>query len=252
MPCLTLLTVKPVNAQTVPKPSIPEFTVQYVDRSYDVPITTTTTTDPFTGKQVTTTNGGQHVTKRTIDITIKNQPYSSVYQDDHLIQLYYVVRTKGHYADWTPEANNGYSFTRVLASSSGDTIVTLVIGSNNDIIMGDADVIIHDNGEEDFQVGAEAGYLYDYYGGHIMPIGIDFASFAESGWSNIKTLNMTDGSIVITPFTNTTVSPSPTVTPTLTETPTPSVPELSYLVIAPLLVSALAVAVAFRRWGFKA
>ena len=56
MSCLTLLTVKPVNAQSIPKPSVPEFTLQIADHSYDVPAKTTSTTDPYTGKTTTKLN----------------------------------------------------------------------------------------------------------------------------------------------------------------------------------------------------
>ena len=35
--------------------SVPEFTVQIVANTYDVPPTTTTTTDPYTGKETVTT-----------------------------------------------------------------------------------------------------------------------------------------------------------------------------------------------------
>jgi len=52
-------------------PAVPEFTVELVDSSYDVP--TTYSTDPYTGKQVT--HEGYHVAKRTIEVRIKNQPF---------------------------------------------------------------------------------------------------------------------------------------------------------------------------------
>jgi hypothetical protein len=42
-------------------PSVPEFTVAYVDHSYIVPITHWTTTDPYTGEQITHSSGGEHV-----------------------------------------------------------------------------------------------------------------------------------------------------------------------------------------------
>ena len=92
---LSLMIIKPAFAQSVPTPSVPEFTVRFVDRSYDVPVTTTTTTDPFTGKQVTTSSGGYHVTNKTIDITINNQAYSSIdLGNGTIIQLYYLLRRK--------------------------------------------------------------------------------------------------------------------------------------------------------------
>jgi hypothetical protein len=57
-------------AQTIPKPSVPEFTVRYVDLSYDVP--TTTSIDQYTGKTIT--NQGYHMENRTIQITIEINP----------------------------------------------------------------------------------------------------------------------------------------------------------------------------------
>ena len=79
-----------VFAQSTPKPSVPEFTVKYVDNSYYVP--PTTTTDPYTGETVT--QGGFYGKgKPEIEITIKNQPFTG---------LHYQVRTKGHFSqDWS-------------------------------------------------------------------------------------------------------------------------------------------------------
>jgi hypothetical protein len=56
----------PVNAQKstpninapIPTPSIPEFTIKYVDHSYDVPTTTTSHTTPYTGETTTVTRQG--------------------------------------------------------------------------------------------------------------------------------------------------------------------------------------------------
>jgi hypothetical protein len=224
----SLLLFKPANAQSIPKPSVPEFTVKFVDRSYDVPITSHTTIDPFTGKQVTTTSGGNHVTNKNIDITIKNTPYPTIdLNNGSVIQLYYAVRTKGHFADWTPEASSGYSFTRVLASSSDHTVVTLRIGSSdNDILMDYADVVIRAGGQEDFQVNAQVGYNYLYHGGHILPLYTDFAQFTESGWSNTQTITIPEG-LVSTPAPNPTENPSPS----------PTVPEFSWLTILPLMLA---------------
>ncbi len=76
---LSLITIKLASAQTIPKPSIPEFTVHYADRSNDVPANTSI--DPFTGKTVT--NPAQHIENQTIS--------SSDY-------LYYEIRMKGHFS----------------------------------------------------------------------------------------------------------------------------------------------------------
>src|SRR3990172_3290742 len=67
----SLTAVNLANA-SIPKPSVPEFTLKLVDSSYDEP--TTYSTDPYTGKQVT--HEGYHVESRTIELKIKNQPFT--------------------------------------------------------------------------------------------------------------------------------------------------------------------------------
>ena len=89
---------KPASAQSIPKPSVPEFTVKFVDYSYDVP--TTTSIDPYTGKTVT--NQSYHVENRTIQLEIKNQPFNSYIANGQNISFYFNVREKGHYEEnWT-------------------------------------------------------------------------------------------------------------------------------------------------------
>jgi len=218
------------NAQTVATPSVPEFTVSFVDRSYTAPITTTQTTDPFTGQQVTHTSGGQYVKNETVDIKIKNPPLISATLPNGTVEkLYYTVRTKGHFSDywgspfdreWTSTANfdHGNSFIQVFASTSDYTVVTLVIGSPNDIIMGYADVYIPAGGQEDFQVEASFGYQYTVYD-FLYPTGTAFVSFSDSGWSDTQTTQL------------------------LIPTPSPTVPEFPVLAFVPLLLSVFSVAV---------
>ncbi len=238
MPCVTLLAVKPVNAQTIPTPSPPEFTVTFVDRSYTVPITTTQTTDPFTGQQVIHTSGGQYVKNQTVDIKIKNpQTLSVTLSNGSVAQLYYSIRTKGHFSDnwgwsnadrWTTTWEEGDSFTQIFASTSDYTVATLVIGSPNDILMGYADVYIPAGGQEDFQVKASFGYQYTIYTG-LYPSGTAFAGYTTSEWSPTRTITLTDGA-------NSSINTSPT----------PTVPELYWLSIMPLMVSLFIIAVIIR------
>jgi hypothetical protein len=51
----SLIMVESANAQSTSKPSVPEFTIETVSSPYDVPSTTTTTIDPYTGKETVTT-----------------------------------------------------------------------------------------------------------------------------------------------------------------------------------------------------
>ncbi len=126
--CLTMLTVEPTNAQTITQPSVPDFTLRYVDKSYDVAPTTTSSTDPYTGNITTTTIPGRHVSDQTIEVTIKNDLGAS----------YYGLRYKGHYSDsWTyfpygdPDSHNiwdGFFPPPFQASSSSYTVGYLSLG----------------------------------------------------------------------------------------------------------------------------
>jgi hypothetical protein len=93
----SLIAVESASAQSTPKPAVPEFTLQYSDHSHSVP--PTYGTDPYTGKSVIT-NYGQDITNRTVQFTIKNQPFTR-YTDSNgtPISLYYHIRYKGHYED---------------------------------------------------------------------------------------------------------------------------------------------------------
>jgi hypothetical protein len=91
-----------VQASTIPKPSVPEFTIETVYFPYDVP--TTHSIDPYTGEDIT--HPGYHVENKTTQIRIKNQPFTpyQIQENDYnwIINLYYNIRLKGHFAqNWT-------------------------------------------------------------------------------------------------------------------------------------------------------
>jgi ABC-type oligopeptide transport system substrate-binding subunit len=69
----SLTTMQVTAAQAIPKPSVPEFTSKYVDHSYDIP--PTYGIDQYTGKTVETKQG-EHIDNRTVEITIKNEPFT--------------------------------------------------------------------------------------------------------------------------------------------------------------------------------
>ena len=86
-----------VAAAQVSKPPVPEFTLKYVDTSYDVP--QTSSIDPYTRNE--TIKAGYHVNK-SLELTIKNQP---------AYDLFYNVRYKGHFEDnWTEVFSYQHSF----------------------------------------------------------------------------------------------------------------------------------------------
>ncbi len=62
---LSLWIIKPVFAQSIPTPSMPQFTVKFVNASYSV-----TSTNSYTGENET-----QLISNNSIEVTIKNQPF---------------------------------------------------------------------------------------------------------------------------------------------------------------------------------
>jgi hypothetical protein len=93
-----MLWIESVSTQSLPKPSVPEFSVKYVDHSYDVP--TTYGTDPYTGKTMVNQEG-YHVQNNSVEVVIKNQAFTS-YRNENgsLVWLYYRIVSKGHFESW--------------------------------------------------------------------------------------------------------------------------------------------------------
>jgi hypothetical protein len=83
----SLVVVGSVFAQSPPEPSVPEFTVKFVNASYTV-----TTTNSYTG-----VDENEQVSNNSVEITITNQPFS--HQD---YQICYNVRVKPRFEEnWT-------------------------------------------------------------------------------------------------------------------------------------------------------
>lgn len=236
---LGLMMVKPANAQrfeqdtSFPTPSIPQFTVRIVNNSYYTQPITTITTDPFTGQSTTTTTPSRFVEDEFIELAIKNQ---SVTFQRGGIDLYFDVRTKGHFSkDWnyisTLDGNIIENY------SSRYTIVTAYFDHDFPAV-----------GQIDFQVRAIIGDIYVEDPNTLSQYEIVMGQ--NGGWTDIQTISIPDGSVSITPFTN--PSPAPTQTPTSIQTPTPTpittptVPEFPTIVILLLLLSVFSITVVLR------
>jgi hypothetical protein len=200
-----------VFSQTIQKPAVPEFTIQQVDRSYDVaPVYGT---DPYTGK-TELIREGYHVNNRTIDVTINNQPFTPTNIDGNTTELYIRVSSKGHFERWEDlykygDQNKG-SFVP-QDSSSDVTVVTFVLGTlgweveNGDMV--------------DFQVSAVVGYHYLVLE-HLIPIRY-FQELVASEWSSTQTITIGSNVVVETP---TSPTPIPSTLPSQTPTETPQTP----------------------------
>ena len=184
--------------------SVPEFTLQYVDYSYDVPPKTTSTTDPYTNETTTTTIPGYHVENKTIEATIKNNIDAS----------YYNFRYKGRYTDeWNyypfKPSSSGYTFPDAFyvpykASNSSYTVAALPSYFFKDIRVGS---------EVDVQMQALFGDFRAEPFGHLLPIEPTYDFYFEgttSDWSETQTITIGE---IQTPTPSPATTPTPTIPP---------------------------------------
>jgi hypothetical protein len=155
---LSLLIVKPAFAQTIPTPSVPEFTVKFMG----------TFSIPLTGYSLPSVN-----------ITIKNQPFTpSTDQHGNKINLYYIIQWKENSSNsWQqdelplPESNSDYTLLPLALIRSGLPPPT---------------------GQVDFQVEAVIGYITYVQGSVPQGEYIPPTYTGEfSGWSNTESIIVT-------------------------------------------------------------
>jgi hypothetical protein len=256
----------------VPKPSMPQFTVQYVDRSYDIPQTYTTSIDPYTGKEIKTPQGGYHIENKNIEVTIKNQPFTPFKDaNGHEISLMYNIRWKGHFEDsWNYYAGKQTSMEFLhnyfsASDSQYSTWVATLSFSEYEEKVGKYEAFIappSDGGEIDFQVEALIGYSTETDRSCVMLFGpISHFNFTgeSSGWSNTQTLTIESS---VTPTDAPTMTPMPTSSATnlpppddATAVPNQDIqatlPENSLLIVvsvtAVVVVALLVVVIVFMR-----
>ncbi len=218
----SLSLVSLTSAQSIPKPSVPEFTLRYVDYSYDVP--PKYGIDQYTGQNITI-QAGYHVDNRSIEVTVKNQPFTP-YNDSNgnYIGLYYNFRYKGHYGtQWTyfpfnPDGVTATPWNGMIISRGVFPYFTQSEAANTTFIFG-----VHE-GQEDFEVQAQIGHIADVGGGTVSLGSYYKFTGVSSDWSPTQTVTILESN-----------NPTPTLSPT--------VPELSWLAIVPLLLLVFAVAV---------
>jgi len=156
----SVIIVESAYAQLLPKPSVPEFTLKYIDNSHNVP--PIYGTDPYTGKNVITQEG-YYIQNKSVEIRIKNQPFASYRnENDSIVGLWYNVVSKGHFQVWS---NGTIPIDNYLFGSDSDyTIISCGLDGNNgsepfrgDFWLGGVG-IIPDGGQLDFRIQALIGY----------------------------------------------------------------------------------------------
>ena len=234
----SLIMIESAYAQSIPKPSIPEFTVKLIDSSYVIPATTTI--DPYTGQ--TATSQSKRIDARTIEVRIKDVQFSPFEKKNgsntYTAQFYYNIRFKGHFEkEWHEIYNpNVNGLLGSYGSYGKETVLSLQgeYSSTEGLKIAPQGIYFPTflpNAQIDFQVEAMIGYIH-----HVdaMPFSADVFEGVTSGWSNTQTITV--------PETSTSPLPNPTSTSIQNLTPTPTVPEVSSWAILLLLTITLAAA----------
>jgi hypothetical protein len=150
----SMLWADSANAQPIVTPSTPGIS-QVTFSSHPFDVAPKTTIDPYTGETVIT-EGSYHNENKTVELTIKNQPFSS-YTDSagHPIGLYYKINYKGHYTDDWSEY-----YQPLPASSAEYTVLSISANILN----------VPNGGRMDFKIQAGIGYVTSsefFMGGYI-------------------------------------------------------------------------------------
>ena len=207
---LNLIIVEAAFAQSTPKPQLPNFTLEVVEHSYDLP--PVYEIDQFTGENITISEGANYQW-RTLDFTIANQLVPSGNS------LYFNIRYRGQYAsDWT----NVYYEGRYVAAQSGKySTIPFLISGHMPSSQGDLyHLIIPEGATVNFQVEALIGSITR---GSTQFGSGDVFSGEASGWSNARTITTPQASASISPSTN--------------PTPPSTIPELPFIIVILIIVA---------------
>ncbi|MCL2867959.1 MAG: hypothetical protein FWF27_00750 [Candidatus Bathyarchaeota archaeon] len=211
---ITLLLVEPCVAP-ITKPATPTFTIEEISSPYDVPTTTTTIVDGYTGEEKTTTHPGYHVENTTIYIKIKNQPFDqplTMDPSDCSNWLFYQYRYKGHYTGEKEWISFTSMYNNVYQSYTDYTLIPFPQDMPR-------------YGQIDIQVRAAIG-TYDYYPAYTkLPYShYEFSGFL-SDWSDIVVVSFDPLSFTVLPSTSTPSTDTPDqLTPDYTTPPLTSEP----------------------------
>jgi hypothetical protein len=206
--------VSTVSGQSL-KPVVTEFSLQYVDNSYDVPPSYKFTKDLYTGETITTTIPGYRVDNKSIVATIKNPTGVDAYN----FRWKPHKESRWYYQPFNTEDNQTPPLTAsdtggppAYASDSEYTVISVI--SLNHISTTSVDI----------QVQALYGEYRAEHFSHVQIEG-DFYDFYFDGqasyWSDTQTITISDdpaAQIATVPPTSSPTTLSPTISPSPTQT----------------------------------
>jgi hypothetical protein len=153
--------------------------------------------DPYNGENITHT--GYHVEQQSIQITIKNQPFTPYMSNGFTVDFRYNIRIKGHYSeDWNEiylASDNGYAYQDLECE------YTVILFSGHNSVNAQSMSIQFSVGDKvDFQIEAMIGYVSRVNdptatGPNWYPWRL---TGEKSGWSQTQTLTITDHTSTIT------------------------------------------------------
>ena len=191
---LMVINVKPVAAQATFIASVPEFSVKIIDQSYDVP--PKYTTNPYTGES--SYQQGYRVNNRSIEVTIKNQPFTPYTDERGSHKMQYEIQFKGHFSDdW--QVFYGWS---IVISNSEYTVVSRPL-DNAYPTAYITQLMLPNDAILDFRCKVTVGY-YVSMGGTFDRPDYEYIVDTESSWSDIQTISIKDGAVSYTPSNPTT------------------------------------------------
>lgn len=196
------LTAQPVNAQTIAEPSVPELTIEPVGPAFDIPPTYS-----FNASSgLFYMNEGYHFDYNTVEVRIKNQPFTNPTNNDHLV---YNVRLKPHnypdsywYELFNPNRDGfpiqtGLNFTIIPIAAEGATQLQYQVPAGE---------------TTDIQVEAMIGHIERGFNGNATNQ-IEMYPYVfvgqKSGWSDTHTVTLPPKTPIVL---------SPTIAPTAYQT----------------------------------
>jgi hypothetical protein len=239
----SLFMINPTIAQNpsptpYPVPSTPNFTVTITNSSYFVPVTYSI--DPSTGEEIVNkTYYSGYVDALNVTLAINNQPLALSTNPDINNGFTYYIEAKPHIsANWTKLTPD----EGILPSRGQDTTLTyqfsnpyFPIGNEKNYTHYSSGLTYSPNPFVDITVNR--GELIDFR----VKAGIGTRFWLSMGQGIVFNGNYSDwNQLTIT------MASGETATANLSPTPSPTIPELSWLVVVPLLLSLFAVAVIVR------
>jgi hypothetical protein len=166
-----------------------------------------------------TTQGGYQVENKSIDIIIKNQPFTPYTINGSEVNFFYQVQFKGHYTtNWQFYWPDSTWSTDNIPRSDGDyTVMSVPIISYG--VNGGSETNFSEGGQVDFQVKALTGYFSEIL--HPVLSGFNSIEFnsEESDWSNTQTITIGENIATVTPGVS---LPSQSLSSSESQNPTPN------------------------------